>query len=1228
MAILNNLIVHGASRFLGDIYTNFIKANKIEAEEGAFQKLTAINSTLTNATVVGLLDVTGELHTKSFTNSNIATIDGSFYITPTLGLQGGNSTTNTVTITANSLSFSHSGGTNFNFESLYINSGASTDTTINWTTGSSVIVTGEILSINEEWMPLGTLKGTLSTYTSTSVIINNLKDSSNNTAPATLAALAGQSGRKYRNIKISLVSINNSGLKPLGIYMTAAGSNGKTFLDIYGGNNAESSTYAGLSSPVVRIGNLHGLPAIQGVNPAGWGIYTTNGFFSGMVAADRGKIGGWNIGTDTNKSLYTGTFNSSGGVYISPSYSGTLSVVSGTKNWAFTAGDTFGVTTAGVLYASGAQLKTLSIRDSNNKIRAVVDTNGLTIQDASEAPIANFNSSVTLGPTFTINNLGAFNTTINSSSMSMSQNGVGSVFSFVANTSYYDLDGNLKTKAPVALFGQEYSVVEGNGVSKAFLRITPTDLGYFTTATPSSQFNYPIFTLDAINKRIRFYNGTGHGVLADFSSSGIILKDNNDIPKVNIDTNGVSLNYGYDNNNNLVKAVNISNGGIELKQDTGQTRALIDTNGLSIKDINGTTTIANFGKINPNSENPTVTIGKVAQDDYNIWMLPQGMYIRNNLVPVHFLGDRGLFLNQYTSITPGNLELANSYGDTFVQLYSPGTKIVSQKQTFQGVGGNDIFHYILAESPKSYPNITNVNFTIANPASGITYTLENHNTANSVAPIDGEGFPQSIYTVAYDVNPPIDTSNEITFTYDITVPKTKFVLGHMLSDRIELTDDGLSLYSATDVSNPVVSLGFGEIRLGKTSAVHTIIDENGMRIYGGYNNALIAHMGFTNSYMRYYTFGERKDNSAIGNYSHAEGRDVIASGSCSHAEGYNTAATDTGAHAEGHYTSATGYGSHAEGFTNFSTSGRTEGIVANNYGAHAEGYAANSYSITATGLGAHVEGNAAIGNTIASGDGSHAEGSGTEAAGNYSHAQNKCTKVSYEAQTAIGKYNSNQSANALEIGNGTANNARSNALTVDWNGNVNIASGAKYKINGTNLAASDVGAVPTIGGTITKTSSSPTVNALVINNGTSNTLTVDWSGNTEQQGRATTRDMTTGTNSELEDFLSDLDISGSGLETTQADWIVGQGTNGIWTWRKWQSGIAECWGDTGEITLTNYTTAGTFLYGYQTSVQFPTNLFVSKPFLRLTLYSGIFVNNRALSGSFNFKIVSNLLSEA
>lgn len=43
---------------------------------------------------------------------------------------------------------------------------------------------------------------------------------------------------------------------------------------------------------------------------------------------------------------------------------------------------------------------------------------------------------------------------------------------------------------------------------------------------------------------------------------------------------------------------------------------------------------------------------------------------------------------------------------------------------------------------------------------------------------------------------------------------------------------------------------------------------------------------------------------------------------------------------------------------------------------------------------------------------------------------------------------------------------------------------------------------------------------------------------------------------EVNDFIDDLnrDFRGS------VDWIVEQGNSDIWTYRKWNSGIAECWG--------------------------------------------------------------------
>ena len=279
MAILKDLIVHGSSRFLNKIYASEIQTPLIEAEAGIFKKLKA-----DDATVVSLLDVKGQMHTNSWSNSNIATIDGSFYITPTIGSASG-----TVTITASSLAFS---GTNYAISSLYLGDGSS----ITWPQYSKVLVTGQILS-NGEWIPLGTLLGQLSSAaTAASISINDIKDNKNQTSNV-LATLVsnGTTSSSYRNLKVSLYqrASSSTAFYPLGIYMTATGTNGRTFLDIYGGVEALSNNnnYGGLAEPNVRIGNLQGLPNVGGQTPSGWGIYTDNGYFKGIIAADKGFIG-------------------------------------------------------------------------------------------------------------------------------------------------------------------------------------------------------------------------------------------------------------------------------------------------------------------------------------------------------------------------------------------------------------------------------------------------------------------------------------------------------------------------------------------------------------------------------------------------------------------------------------------------------------------------------------------------------------------------------------------------------------------------------------------------------------------------------------------------------------------------------------------------------------------------------------------------------------------------
>ena len=131
-------------------------------------------------------------------------------------------------------------------------------------------------------------------------------------------------------------------------------------------------------------------------------------------------------------------------------------------------------------------------------------------------------------------------------------------------------------------------------------------------------------------------------------------------------------------------------------------------------------------------------------------------------------------------------------------------------------------------------------------------------------------------------------------------------------------------------------------------------------------------------------------NDNLGPSSFATGKETTASGDYSHAEGRSASATGDTSHAEGRWTVASGGHSHAEG---------------------RESVASGEYS--------HAEGRSAT----ASGDSSHAEGRYTIAKGDYSHAQ--------------GIYNiqDDDSLYAHIVGNGSSDSSRSNAHTLDWNGN-------------------------------------------------------------------------------------------------------------------------------------------------------------------------------------------------
>ena len=128
----------------------------------------------------------------------------------------------------------------------------------------------------------------------------------------------------------------------------------------------------------------------------------------------------------------------------------------------------------------------------------------------------------------------------------------------------------------------------------------------------------------------------------------------------------------------------------------------------------------------------------------------------------------------------------------------------------------------------------------------------------------------------------------------------------------------------------------------------------------------------------------------------AMGLYTLASGDYSHAEGNYTEATGIYSHAEGDHTEATALASHSEGFHT-----QTSGIY------------------------------------------SHAEGNYTEATGRYSHVEGSHTIASGSSQHVQGKFNieDTEEKYAHIVGNGTDYNIRSNAHTLDWDGNAWFAGG-------------------------------------------------------------------------------------------------------------------------------------------------------------------------------------------
>ena len=230
---------------------------------------------------VNNLFVEEELRALRYNIQTVADLGGTFIVAPTVNVTASASTAAVTGITGTSITMTIKDEA---FAQEAIGGGT-------WSAGSRIKISGKFGGI-----PIGTCDGTVNsintssqtlgvTFTYTGQSINGL------TNGRTYAVNATDGSLKLESMTVMLVTVGAT--NPIGIYMTSYDTNKYSHISLYGGQD---------TTPTVRIGNLQGLPSINGFDPNNltnkWGIYTSNGFFNGVIISQSGKIGGWYLGTD------------------------------------------------------------------------------------------------------------------------------------------------------------------------------------------------------------------------------------------------------------------------------------------------------------------------------------------------------------------------------------------------------------------------------------------------------------------------------------------------------------------------------------------------------------------------------------------------------------------------------------------------------------------------------------------------------------------------------------------------------------------------------------------------------------------------------------------------------------------------------------------------------------------------------------------------------------------
>ena len=284
--------------------------------------------------VINDLIVTNELRTFKWDIQHIANLGGSFLVTPTLNCTANSATFTVTAISGNTITAAIKDSTAITGNSL----GGTT-----WPADSKIKISGKIGGI-----VLGTCDGKLTAAMNNTAGTLNIQFTYPDQATNPLAVQT-YNAANVSNLTVMLTTVGAT--NPIGIYMTSYDTNGFSHISLYGGT---------ATAPTVRIGNLQGLAAINNVTPTGWGIYTNNGFFSGTVVSESGKIGGYTL---DSTSLFSGTKGNSTTSGHFTLTTGTFSrAIDGTtrSNLQMALGAKFGVANDGTLYTNGANITNIS----------------------------------------------------------------------------------------------------------------------------------------------------------------------------------------------------------------------------------------------------------------------------------------------------------------------------------------------------------------------------------------------------------------------------------------------------------------------------------------------------------------------------------------------------------------------------------------------------------------------------------------------------------------------------------------------------------------------------------------------------------------------------------------------------------------------------------------------------------------------------------------------------